>query len=769
MRVIVPFGKANRLIQGFVIKVFEEKAIPSFIKPIHEVLDIEPILNAEMLQLAEWLAAETFSFKISCFQAMIPNGMRSKTKKKLILVDEKQLDPTAIKFFGGKKEQFFETSKVSGQLLAKLQQAKNSGQVKLQYEVEQKAKEKKERVISGKLTADQALALLAKQKSNAVQLKRLLAFLAKHPQQSVKQSYLTENIKISTANLKKAAAKNWLTIKQQTIYRSAYDLAKVSPTQPKKLSAEQQAAYDQVAAAIIDKKALPFLLEGVTGSGKTEIYLQLIAAALTNHRSALLLVPEISLTPQMAAQVVSRFGRKVALLHSGLSAGERMDEWRRIAAGKAQVVVGARSAVFAPLNNLGIIIIDEEHESSYQQDNMPRYHARDVALWRSKFHHCPVVMGSATPSLESRARAQKKVYRWLRLTKRINTHPLPQVSLVDMRQAAKISHDPDFSKQLLAGIAEKLQKKEQIILLLNRRGYASFIMCRDCGFVLKCPNCDITLTLHKDQQKMKCHYCGHEEAIPQVCPTCGGKKIRYYGTGTQKVEEKLHHYFPASRILRMDVDTTSKKGAHERILAAFGRHQADILLGTQMIAKGLDYPDVTLVGVLNADTSLSLPDFRASEQTFELLTQVSGRAGRAQKEGQVIIQTFNPQHYALQLAKTQDYERFYAFEMQLRHRGGYPPYYFTIQIAASAVKEGTAVKALLKINAELQNILSPAAKILGPVPQMILRINNRYRYQLIIKYKHEEKLAAYLHQLLQKSQKQKGLQLDIVKEPQNFI
>ena len=484
-----------------------------------------------------------------------------------------------------------------------------------------------------------------------------------------------------------------------------------------------------------------------------------------------MLVPEISLTPQMVRRVKERFGPKVAMLHSALSDGERFDEWRRIERGEAQVVVGARSAVFAPLDRIGVIIMDEEHETSYKQDEMPRYNAREVAIWRGKYHHCPVVLGSATPSLESRARGQKNVYQRLLLTKRINGRPMPCVELVDMREALKSAPSPDFSAELLAKIKEHLKRDEQVVLMLNRRGYSSFVMCRECGFVLKCPNCDISLTLHMDTHSMKCHYCGHEEAIPRICPSCRSNKIRYYGTGTQKVEEQLHELIPDARVLRMDVDTTRRKGAHERLLERFSRHEADILLGTQMIAKGLDFPDVTLVGVLNADTSLGLPDFRSSEKTFQLLTQVSGRAGRADKNGEVVIQTFNKEHYAIQLACMQEYERFYVYEMQLRHRLGYPPYYFTIKITASYDNEADACRKMYEIRRELSQVLSKSAKILGPTPKAIMRVNNRYYYQLVIEYKKEPRLEEYLQDLLVRSQtdESRGLKLIIDRDPISFM
>lgn len=374
--------------------------------------------------------------------------------------------------------------------------------------------------------------------------------------------------------------------------------------------------------------------------------------------------------------------------------------------------------------------------------------------------------------MESRARAQKNVYQRLRLTQRANqAATLPTIDVVDMRQEVENGNVSSFSMSLQEKLQERLEKNEQSVLLLNRRGYSSFVMCRDCGYVLPCPNCDISLTLHMDSKTMKCHYCGHEERIPYRCPNCGQDKIRYYGTGTQKVEEELQTLLPDSRILRMDVDTTRRKGAHEKILRTFGEGQADILLGTQMIAKGLDFPNVTLVGVLNADTALNLPDFRSSERTFQLLTQVSGRAGRAEKPGEVIIQSFNPEHYAIQLAKAQDYEDFYTREMYIRHRGNYPPYYFTVQITASHPEENEAAKQMFQIATKLKQGLSPQAILLGPTPNAIMRVNNRYFYQVIIKYKQEPMLQPLLKEILTDTQRAtaRGLKLSIDAEPMNFI
>ncbi|SUK82158.1 primosomal protein N' [Staphylococcus aureus] len=413
------------------------------------------------------------------------------------------------------------------------------------------------------------------------------------------------------------------------------------------LTEDQFKAYEAIKAKIVSQEQETFLLHGVTGSGKTEVYLQTIEDVLSQGKQAMMLVPEIALTPQM----VLRFKRRLVmtLLYYILAylMEKRYDEWQKIRDGRARVSVGARSSVFAPFKNLGLIIIDEEHESTYKQEDYPRYHAREIAQWRSEYHHCPVILGSATPCLESYARAEKGVYHLLSLPNRVNQQALPEIDIVDMREELSEGNRSMFSKDLREAIQLRLDRQEQVVLFLNRRGYASFMLCRDCGYVPQCPNCDISLTYHKTTDLLKCHYCGYQETPPNQCPNCESEHIRQVGTGTQKVEELLQQEFEDARIIRMDVDTTSKKGAHEKLLTEFEKGNGDILLGTQMIAKGLDYPNITLVGVLNADTMLNLPDFRASERTYQLLTQVAGRAGRHEKAGQVIIQTYNPDHYSI--------------------------------------------------------------------------------------------------------------------------
>jgi len=502
---------------------------------------------------------------------------------------------------------------------------------------------------------------------------------------------------------------------------------------------------EKVANEVNLNKSDTYLLYGVTGSGKTEVYMELINRSLKKGKTAIMLVPEISLTPQIVDRFTTRFGSKIAILHSGLSDTEKYDEYRKITKGEVKIVVGARSAIFAPLDNLGIIVIDEEHTQTYKQDNNPRYHARDVAMIRGKYHNCPVVLGSATPSLESFARATNNVYKLLTLTKRAGQGSLPQVTIVDMKNEVKKGNFI-LSKILVDKIREKLNKKEQIILLLNRRGYSSMLTCRDCGTVLKCPNCDISLTYHKTSNRNSCHYCNYSIKNVNKCSVCGSNNIKDYGLGTEKLEEELKRIFNA-KIVRMDMDTTSKKGMHEKIIEDFGNHEYDILLGTQMIAKGLDFPLVTLVGVINADSSLNLPDFRSAEVTFQLLSQVSGRAGRSDLSGEVIIQSYNPDHYSIRYAKNHDYLNFYKEEMKLRKILNYSPYYYITLVNISSRDYEYGFSEANKIGEYLRKNLNNDTKVLGPSMANVFRINNVYHYQCIIKYKRDDKLNIVLMKL----------------------
>ncbi len=608
---------------------------------------------------------------------------------------------------------------------------------------------------------------MAELPARAEKQKKVLAYFVHHPGQ-IEMRQLIEEVNTSASTVKALVGKKLLAEQELEVYRDPFEHRTFERTNPLPLTDLQQKAIAPILDSIENKQHEVFLLYGVTGSGKTEIYLQSIQEVIEKGREAIVLVPEISLTPQMVHRFKGRFGDLVAVMHSGLSTGEKYDEWRKIHRKEVKVVVGARSAIFAPFENLGIIIIDEEHETSYKQEDMPRYHARDVAIERAKTYQCPVVLGSATPSLESFARAQKKVYHLLTLPSRMNNHAMPSVEIIDMREELREGNRSMFSRKLFKMLQERIERKEQSVLFLNKRGHSSFVMCRDCGYVVNCPNCDISLTYHRASGgKMKCHYCGYETYVPRKCPECSSEYIRFFGTGTQKVEDELGKILPEARVIRMDVDTTGKKGSHERLLTEFKDGKADILLGTQMIAKGLDFPNITLVGVLSADTMLHLPDFRSSEKTFQLLTQVSGRAGRHELLGEVIIQTYTPEHYSVELAGTQNYDLFYQHEMMVRKIHHYPPFYFLALITVSDVELIKVVKATEQIASYVRSHVSNQAVVLGPAASPIPRINNRYRYQCLVKYKHEPELTKTLKTILNQYQKdtKSGLQVSIDVNP----
>lgn len=761
MRVHVPFGRSNRMLQGFIVNLSSIASSDSkTLKAISEVLDFEPVLNEEQLGLAEQMRHTVFSYKISILKSMIPSLLYSQY--------DKQLTPTEtlshserLALFGKKDTRLY--SSFTREEKIKVTHLIQSHHIAVTYLAKDKKTIKTEKYYHVQLDRMSTVVISNRAKKRL----ELLDYLKHHPEDG-KLSHLYHSFSRDVVHF-------FITQKLISVFEREKSRSEayfnVATTDFITLNDEQKAIVNQVSSQI-GEDSVPFLLEGVTGSGKTEVYLHIIDNALKRGKTAIVLVPEISLTPQMTNRFISRFGSQVAIMHSALSDGEKFDEWRKIKSGKAKVVVGARSAIFAPVKNLGAIIIDEEHEATYKQESNPRYHARDVALIRMRYHKAVLVLGSATPSIESRARASRGVYQFLTLSRRANPKAkLPQVEIVDFRDYIGQQKVSNFTPYLLEKIGDRLGKQEQVVLMLNRRGYSSFVMCRDCGYVDSCPNCDISLTLHMDSKTMNCHYCGFEHAILSTCPSCHSSRIRYYGTGTQKAYDELASVFPKATILRMDIDTTRQKGSHQRILDKFGNHEAQILLGTQMIAKGLDFPNVTLVGVLNADTSLNLPDFRSSERTFQLLTQVAGRAGRAEKEGEVVIQTYNPQHYAIQLAQKQNYEAFYAYEMGIRKQLAYPPYYFTVALTLSHKDEQQVQRKSFELLQIVRQHLSDKAKLLGPTPKPIARTHNLYHYQLIIKYRFENNLEYVLNQMLDWAQlpEHKTFRLNIDYEPQNFM
>ena len=768
MRVAVPFG--GRSISGFVLALSDEVDFDGEIKDILHLMDLDPVLSPEMIQLGAYLSKKVHAFLIQCYQTMLPAMLKSNYEKRFVLVNPKDHEDVFREVFHYENTLLY-TDDLPQEQLKRLMKLKKEGIVVIETVVKDRAKVKTEDWIRLNYVMQEYEEFIPTLSARAKKKISLLKTLASMERMEIQKKSFLEDTDFTTTDLKFAVEHNWITIVQKEVSRDPYKGRFFKKSVPFQLNEEQQLAFDRVKEESIDPhNSKVYLLEGVTGSGKTEVYLQWISEVIAKGQSAMMLVPEIALTPQMVERFKSRFGDRVAVLHSGLSTGEKFDEWRKIKNKEADIVVGARSSIFAPLENIGIIILDEEHETSYKQDESPRYQARDIAIWRGEFHHCPVVLGSATPSLESRARAQKGVYTLLKLTKRAKEQILPEVHLIDMRNEF-IHQKGSFSQTLLKAIENRLEKKEQTVLLLNRRGYSSFVLCRDCGYVLECPNCDISLTLHMDTKTMKCHYCGHEERIPTFCPKCQSRQIRYFGTGTQKVQEELQEVFPDARIVRMDVDTTRRKGQHEAILKQFENQEADILIGTQMIAKGLDYPNVTLVGVINADTALNIPDFRSSEKTFQLLTQVSGRAGRGEKPGEVFIQTYNPTHYAIQLAQGHHYERFFETEMRMRHMANYPPYFFTTMITFSSEEEGVALKKAIEVHKSLMANVSPKAVVLGPTAKSIARMNNRYYFQIIVKYKNEPQLQEFLEQLMMETQEigSKKILMTIDMEPQHFL
>jgi len=547
---------------------------------------------------------------------------------------------------------------------------------------------------------------------------------------------------IAGSSLDVLLAKGLLKIKKVQKYRinSGYNYNFAKPT----LTDEQQMAVDKVSSHLNESKT--FLIHGVTGSGKTEIYFSLIDKVLEMKKTALVLVPEITLTTQIVKRFYDRFGASVAIFHSALSEGEKYDEYLKILRGEVSIVVGTRSAIFVPLKNLGIIIIDEEHSENYKQDNNPRYNTLDMAEFRSKYNNIPLVLGSATPTLESMARAKKGVYELITLEKRVGDAVLPEVTIVDMEPEMR-KRNLIFSEILTNKINDRLEKQEQIILLLNRRGYSTIITCGSCGFTYTCPHCDISLTYHKTSNNLRCHYCGYTILKAEKCPECHEEALNYYGLGTEKLEMEIKKKFPSANVVRMDTDTTQNKGSHERIISGFKNGNYDILLGTQMISKGLDFPRVTLVGVINADSSLNIPDFRSSEKTFSLLNQVAGRAGRSELKGEVIIQTFNPDNKTIECVKNQNYNEFYNYEMNIRKTLKYPPYYYLASVKITSKDYDVASTEIKKVYNYLKNNIDKTSLILGPTTAAMFRVNNVYRFQIVVKYRFDDKLMNTLKDL----------------------
>ncbi|MFD2829795.1 primosomal protein N' [Corticicoccus populi] len=758
-RVLVPFGPRN--IQGYVVNIKDSVDFDaSKIRPINRALDIEPVLTRELIMLAKHLADYYIDPYISVIETILPAALKSQSEKVLTLHSDASKE--AADFFkashsGGKVL----TKKLDAEALKGIKPFIDSGDIIEETELKQHTNKKYARALKPTFQPGRDF-------GRAVKQLELLDYLENH--EYIELSRLHED-GYSSHTINELVKKGYAEKIDVVIERDPYENRVFFEDKPKILNQDQDYAFGRIQDAMDRSDPKTFLLHGITGSGKTEVYLQAIKAVLDKGQEAIMLVPEIALTPQMVNRFKSRFGDEVAVLHSGLSHGEKYDEWRKIKEGRARVSVGARSSIFAPFENVGIIIVDEEHETTYKQTDRPMYHAVEVAKYRSSFHKCPLILGTATPSLETYARSDKSVYERLELNMRAASNTLPDTRIVDMAKEHRTGNTSVISSALKEAIQDRIDRGEQTVLLLNRRGYANFQICQSCGDVPNCPNCDISLTYHKSNHTLLCHYCGYEEEVKRECAACGSDDVTFRGTGTEKIEEILRDMFQVD-VVRMDNDTTRRKGMHEKLLNRFEKEEVPILLGTQMIAKGLDYPKVTLVGVLNADTMLNLPDFRANEKTFQLLTQVAGRAGRHELSGEVIFQTYNSEHYAITLSESNDYQAFYEKEMEFRRFARYSPFYFHVLFTVSSEDVRKCLEAAAHVHEKLTAAVSDTAIIVGPSPSPIERINNQHRFQILLKYKREPDLSAVLHELDEfyyERYKKEGLSLRIDVDPQYIM
>lgn len=748
VRAVAPFGK--RILTGFVVGLSDTTTISEEIKEIQDVIDDEPIFNEKSLKFYEWLANYYLCSLGEALKLSVPYGTEIQSKKKIsadteycirLLEEEKPKSTIRKKLL----QVFAERNLITLLQLQKIVKRKNIysqlrslekiGAITIHTEIQNpKVKAKKIKYVKLNKSLEEIYELLPEiERRSPKQLEFLLKLISYGNNKEIPLTEIQREAKSTLSTINSLLKKNIISIKHKEVERKFSDLYNEELIEFT-LTEQQNKVIDEISIQIEKEDFKVNLLYGVTGSGKTQVYIELIKKALSLGKTAIILVPEISLTPQITSRMQNHFGESIAVIHSRMSLGERYDSWQKVLKGRATVVIGARSALFAPLKNIGFIVVDEEHDASYKQDDQtPKYNARDSAVMLAKFYNCPILLGSATPSIESMYNAKTGKYILYELPERVDNAKLPQITLVNIIEEKKKNRMENiFSKTLLEKIDERLKKKEGIIILQNRRGFATQIYCIECGQVIICDNCSVPMVYHINKNLLQCHYCDLQKKVPEACPNCGSLHLKYFGTGTERVEDELEYYFPDSAIERIDSDAIRKKGTLGTILYKFKNGEIDILVGTQMVAKGLDFSRVTLVGVISAETNLWLPDFRADERTFQLLTQVAGRSGRSKVEGEVLIQTQNDKHFVLQKVLKNDYYGFYEREIFEREKRGYPPFTRIALIETSDKDDTKARGAIIDFYREVSSY-KKYLTITSPSAAIIARLKGEYRYQIIIK------------------------------------
>ncbi len=745
-RAVAPFGK--RVLTGIILEITDKAETTHEIKEIYDVIDKIPIITETQLEFYKWLSEYYLSSLGEALRLTVPHGTEVETKRKIVsspevcsemLENEKRKNTIKARLLAALAEKENHTIK-SLQKAAKrkniysqLHALEKEGAVTILDVIEKpKVRVKTQKFVKLAANENEVLARAVEFEKRSPKQAMLLVYLLNYGGE-ISLADLQKKTGVSLSSVKSLAEKGLLEIYDKETERN-YDETYSEEKRNITPNEEQAKTVSVLSDFIARGEFKPFLLHGVTGSGKTQVYIELAAEAVKKGKTALILVPEISLTPQITMRFFNRFGEKTAVFHSKMSKGERYDVWRGVLAGKYSIVIGPRSALFVPLKNLGLLIVDEEHDASYKQyDQTPRYHARDAAIMLARFFNAPILLGSATPSLESMHNAETGKFELMKLTERADGARMPEIRLINLNAERKAKRlDGSLSKTMLDAIASRLEKNEGVIVLQNRRGFATNVFCEDCGNIETCPNCSVSLVYHVATNDMRCHYCGFKKPVPKACSVCGSVALNFYGTGIQKVEDELNYHFPDATITRVDSDTVNRKGKLGMILKEFREGKIDILVGTQMVSKGLDISNVTLVGVVSAEATLWLPDFRADERTFQLLTQVAGRAGRSAKEGEVMIQTENPQHFVLQQVLRNDYETFYNRELELRKKNQYPPFIRLGLIETKSESEKKARGAIIDFHKFLKRF-EKYVLIMPPNEAVLAKLKGEYRYQIIIK------------------------------------